>query len=93
MAKVYMLSTYGEDGAENVRATLDRDNLIGMINGWDMGKSRWPADDLAKWKAEAVEGLAKALAALDANPTQGSAEGTNLQSGWGGMQIHVVELE
>ena len=92
MPKVYMLSTYGEYGAEDVRATLNRANLVGMIQGWDMGRSKWPAAALEEWKAEAIAGLEKALERFDANPTIGS-EGQNLQSGWGGMQLHVVELD
>jgi hypothetical protein len=92
MTKVYMLSTYGEYGAENVRATLDRGKLVGMIQSWDMGQSKWQAAELEAWKTEAIAGLGKALERFDANPTMGS-EGQNIHSGWGGMQVHVVELE
>ena len=80
---VFILSTYGEHGAEDVVATLDRRNLISMVD------VNWP-DTNPEWNAEAKTKLAAYLEKPDAALASGI--GMRCHVGWGGTQLHVVEL-
>jgi len=92
MAYVYLLSTYQEYGAENVTATLDRARLDAIMReNWPSGSFEIPSQKLEKWLAEASATMAKLLQKPDAELV--SESGHNLQDGWGGMQLHVVELK
>lgn len=84
--KVYILSTYDEHGAENVRATIDKNEVA------DIAAKMY----LELWKCNAgrdrSEEFTKLSELLDADVLSGK-NGTDLADGWGGMQLHIVELE
>ena len=88
--RVYLLSTYGEHGAEDVRATLDPSYLPVMLEKYfsDAEWAKHPERRDAASK-EAHEGLRRGLLE-DGEP---SSEGRNLQDGWGGIQLHIIEVE
>lgn len=73
--KVYILSTYDEHGAENVKASLDKEKMIAHIKGTDM----------------TVDEMQVAMNAITEDEII-STNGLNLGSGWGGYQLHIVEL-
>lgn len=95
MTKVYLLYDYQEYGAENVRATLDREKLPQIIA--DYFKEQ-PHE-----VAAALDRLAAGLAALDAGSISGYGEFAfpevgprypyRLTKGWGGLVLQVAELE
>lgn len=86
MAYVYMLSDYGEDGAENVTATLDRSRLLALAD------ENWPDEKLQAWRDRGKMGLAQHLERSDAELAE-ERDGWNCHFGWGGMQLHVIELK
>lgn len=102
MPYVYVLSDHEEDGAKHMQATLDASKLSDMIAiGWGAGKDsrdrpRW-------WKPEQSEEQVKeaqaALARLfreepvERLVTGDFRGGHYLNEGWGGIQLHVIELK
>jgi hypothetical protein len=84
MAYVYVLSDYEEHGAENVCATLDRSILHRLLD------RNWPGSP--EWAVEAHAGLEEHLKKAD-DVLSARTSGWNCHSGWGGMQLHVVELK
>jgi hypothetical protein len=90
MAYVYILSDYEEHGAENVCATLDRGRLHQLVD------KNWPPPHNStaskEWTAEAHAGLEEHLKKSD-DVLSSKTSGWNCHSGWGGMQLHVVELK
>lgn len=89
MTLVYILSDYEEQGANRVVATLDRDKLPALIDSnWpDVPHKKW---DYAGWREEAKATLAEYLQLSEADLI--SPNGLNLHKGWGGAQLHVVNL-
>lgn len=79
--KVYILSSYEEHGAFHVVATLDRDKIIPLIQKFS---DLFP-DEILR---EAVNTVIKYL---NLPEPEGGAMG-DLTKGWGGIQLHVVEL-
>lgn len=91
MTFVYILSTYGEYGAENVCATLDPTKLAGFIDQkWPDTKfaESWPPVDSQRWRQVAKIKLVEVL-----NAPPAPIDGHDLHDGWGGLQLHVVPLE
>lgn len=101
--RVYLLSTYDEYGSEGVVGTADRDALDGLL--WERcvgGKLPYWAKDpesIAKyhqncrqWYEESKAGLERALKAID-DGKQPLGEPRNLNDCWGGMQLHVIDLQ
>ena len=81
--KVYILSDYGEYGSENVRATLDKTKLVGML-GKLAGGGYQNDPDTFKGLAELIDG----------DKISEDGVGTDLQRGsWGGAMLHIIELE
>lgn len=83
-AFVYLLSSYGEYGAENMVATLDKTKVLAML------EAKFPATanpDLADDQAKIVELLSRPDEELEAK------DGYNLTEDWGGIQLHVVRLD
>jgi hypothetical protein len=76
---VYILSTYQENGAENVIATLDRTKLHGLLTSY------------FKPLAHEHERLAELMAGNDDELSK--TDGHYLSNGWGGIELHVVELK
>jgi hypothetical protein len=80
LKRVYILSVHDEYGAENVSATLDPSRLPRMA-------SRYTKSD-----AELAVLVAK-IEAVVAGGAVHSSMGESLQLGWGGLQLHVVDLD
>lgn len=83
---VYTLSTYMEEGAENMTATLSRDRLPALFREWVAGLG---------WKKGfefETEKLAELLARSDAELVAMEG-GHNLSRGWGGAMLHVCVLK
>jgi hypothetical protein len=77
-ARVYILSLHEEHGAEDVRATLDPSKLADMAKA-----SPYSAND---------EEL-KAIADIVAEGKVHARSGGPVSNGWGGIQLHVVDLQ
>ena len=88
MTYVYILSDYEECGAENVCATLDRSKLLGLVD------ENWPDRSLVHedWIAKMKAGLENLLLS-HSDGVLVTHGGWNCSDGWGGMQLHVVELK
>lgn len=82
--RVYLLSTHEEDGALGVRATLNRDHVMPMLESY---LELWK--DAPTYCAQCRAELARVLAADEL--IYESAH--TLGCGWGGLQVHIVELE
>lgn len=82
--KVYILSTYEEHGAEDVKATLDRDRVPALLLSYSP-YSRWGEAPFDVDFSKELERL-KELLSEDA---PGEYE---LSVGWGGWMLHIVEL-
>lgn len=79
--KVYILSTYEEHGAQDVKATLDRTKVPEILQSWSC------ADGWADTVARAAAPLAELLAADEL------VDGAPLGTGWGGFKLYIVELK
>jgi hypothetical protein len=96
---VYILSTYGEYGAEDVCATLDRSKLEQMVSeNWptDPMPRAWTSEEkwrehMAEWRTTALAGLRTLLQKTD-EELASQRDGWNCQDAWGGMMLHVVRL-
>lgn len=89
MTRVYLLSDYNESGSENVRATLHPGKLESMIDEY------WSHDSEAARACckESKVSLRALLAEMtDAEMARRPGMPNNLSTGWGGLQLHVVEL-
>lgn len=82
MTYVYFLSEYEEHGAEKAHATTNRDKVLSMILHYGTNK------DLTL----EIEALHTLLTQSDAELSK-DREGHKLCGGWGGLMLHVVELE
>lgn len=81
--KVYILSTFQEDGAEEVKATLYKSHVIDMFKSYNMDpNSKFLARD-----DEVVE-IEKLLEIDKPNPS-----GYSIGKGWGGYMLHIIELD
>jgi hypothetical protein len=78
--RVYILSDHGEYGAENVFATLDKDSVPALLDGMMEPNYMLRETCLANLKELLESGELHA------------ESGENLSPGWGGYQLHVVEL-
>ena len=90
---VYIFSNHEEDGADEVQATIDRDRVAEIFAA---RLERFPGyDDYSKQEAKTeLNELLKLPDAELAKPHDGEqgSSGHRLMSGWGGEQLHVVEL-
>lgn len=79
--RVYLLSTYEEHGADNVMATLDPAELPAMLRR--IGNH---------FAAQVLDG---SLGTLTDVLARGEliTDGVDLTGGWGGVQLHIVELQ
>ena len=75
--KVYLLNTYQEDGPEDIRATLDRASVEKLL-------VTHPYYQLCteEYKAKSLKKLREIL-----------DDGGDLGTGWGGFQLHIIDLE
>ena len=79
---VYILSTYDEYGAQDVRATLRRDELPSLLQNYRA---------LVGEFHEAEERLSEVTKSEDKDLAD--RDGIELQKGWGGVMLHVALLE
>lgn len=91
---VYILSTYEENGAEDVTATLDRSCLLDMIDqNWFYEEIKGSYEKRKQrheeWITEAKDNLKILLRKSD----EELVGVWDCHDGWGGMQLHVVRLE
>ena len=77
--KVYILSTYDEYGAEDVRATLDKSKVEALL------QSHPRLSALTDYPIKKL----RALLEVDCC----DVKGTDITEGWGGFKLHIVELE
>jgi len=94
MRYVYLLSNYEEHGATGVYATCHKERLFDAL----LARFVPPLDAnehvIKRYideHHEASNGLKKLL--LKTDEELSAADGTNLQNGWGGVQLHVVPLD
>jgi hypothetical protein len=78
---VYILSMYGEYGAERVTATCDKSRVPALLEAYAVCYPHSSFD-------EDRDALAELLA--EDCPSEG---GHDLGHGWGGMMLHIVELD
>ena len=79
--KVYLISRYDEYGSEDVRATVDKDKVRELLRTHKLREEEDVPEDYDKTLSDL---LAKDIATGQPN---------NLGRGWGGFQLHIVELE
>lgn len=78
MDKVYLLSTYGEDGSENMVGTTDKNKVIQLLK-----------DNFKRIDEDKIQKLTSLLnddLLTDVYPD-------NLCNGWGGVQLHIIKLQ
>lgn len=78
MAKVYLLSDYKEYGSENMAGTMDKSKVIELLTN----NFNYISD-----KTEYCEKL-EILLEEDIS----SKDPVDLGKGWGGVQLHIIEL-
>ena len=87
---IYILSIYGEYGAERVKATTDKSEVVNMLRSYSsekifpnmkgpMGERTFDITD------KEIESLEQKLDELELS------DGTDLMKVWGGFQLHIVE--
>jgi len=84
--KVYILGDYGEYGAENVVATLEKSEVMALAEenyGGFMDRPQY-----ASGHPTMRETLTDLL-----GEDKAVREGTDLCFGWGGPQLYIIELE
>ena len=93
MTLVYMLNTYDEYGPEEIMATLDAAKLEPHIRtAWTATSDKaepYKSNEIAhkqKWIDDAIIKLRKLL-------ETGKPDSYNLHDGWGGLQLHIIELQ
>lgn len=89
---VYIICSYQEDGPENLAATTDPAKVRGLVEAYYVP---WSAEVPPRsWPEQALAQKEEDLRAIDAllagNP--GAGFSSDLGKGWGGLQLHVVEL-
>lgn len=76
MAKVYLLSDYNEYGSENVVGTMDKSKVMELMKS-----------NFSFWSEDNSDELIKTL-----NEDVASTMPYTLGKGWGGVQLHIIEL-
>lgn len=86
---VYILSTCDEDGTENVRATMDKSRLAGMLEALQKELLNGKAPDehetvsCLQEKEQLMNVLARNVPGRD---------GYDLSERWGGIELHIIPL-
>jgi hypothetical protein len=99
---VYILSNYGEHGAEQVRATCDRSKVVELfctVVFPEAGPERTPQWTEEAWNAYLEqrskardENIAELTRVLDSTQGEIAEYGHNLSKSWGSIQLHIVKL-
>ena len=94
MIYVYILSDYGEYGAENLTATLDRSRVFSLIkeNWGPNGSDEYHRQVEPEWVERAEKKLVEILEMPDEELSKRD-DGWELHEGWGGIQLHVAVLK
>jgi len=103
MAKVYLLSVYEEHGSYNVVATMDKEKVYGIANSDRFLGAHQPLprescrltdEAYAAYKSKTIDSVNKANHRLsELLVTDAPVDGVDLMGGWGGVQLHIVELQ
>jgi hypothetical protein len=99
---VYILSDYGEHGAEHVRATCDRSKVVELFSTVvfpeacpakpvELNEEAWNAYLQRRSKAR-IENIAELTRVLDSTQGEIAEFGHDLSKSWGGIQLHIVKL-
>lgn len=94
MKKVFMLSHYDEYGAEDVRITEDKEMIPELIKEMcllGITEEHKLYDRVLEGVGEAISNL-ESLGDLDGLDFT-EEKGHDLQRGWGGVQLHILELK
>lgn len=96
--KVYMIGHYDEHGAEDVVATLKKDQVENIFEQFILfHKYDWSEDTkiLDNYKEQRVKDLADARTNLKTllGKDELITTGMDLFRGWGGPQLYIVELQ
>ena len=87
--KVYLLSDHGESGSEHVVATLDKSKVEGLaekyFGGYGMDRPQYASGHPTMRE--------KLLELLKIDMQTEDRDGRKLCYGWGGPQLHIIELE
>ena len=81
---VYLLSHHHEYGSADVRATINRDEVMSLFE--DYTNEGWGEPDEDRKTLEALLETSDEELHIGGNPH-------NLMRGWGGVQLHVVKIE
>lgn len=88
--RVYTLSIHNEDGAEELVATLDKTKLHQMCkDNYHNVKSEWSEETkkyISQNNKDELDKLTKVLEKDELGKY-------NISKGWGGIQVHIVELQ
>jgi hypothetical protein len=102
--KIYILSTYGEYGAENVMATDSKEKMIALKEKLDNEFTERLIKETTDWKEPnkseylqkqkdlMIEEMETLKECLNEDVLTGKTTGQNLASGWGGYMLHIIEL-
>ena len=96
--RVYILSSYGEYGAENVRATLNKEHLPNIFDIrdneviYECREENFTEKNLNEIIETLKEERATLLELLQSDEII-QKSGQDLAIGWGGFQLHIIELE
>lgn len=79
---IYIVSTHGEYGAENVRATCDKSKVAALLSpdNHDLSDEKGILEEVLKLSSRELA-------------RESFATGIALSKGWGGFQLHVTELD
>ncbi|HVI55469.1 MAG TPA: hypothetical protein VM621_10500 [Luteibacter sp.] len=84
MSRIYILSNYDEYGAEDVKATTNRDAVMDMLRSYVGEKVPGYSHPYPEFNYGEPEALLALLASEDPGKY-------NLSEGWGGFQLHIVD--
>jgi len=95
---VYILDEYEEHGPENITATLDKTKIRSIIENWPMDKFVFHGfGDKVALEKKHIENhkiyIDKMLEYFDKITDFDTVGECDLGPGWGGLQLHVVELK
>lgn len=77
IVKVYLLSDYNEHGSENMIGTTDKSKVMQLMK-----------DNFSFFNQQDVDELEWLL-----EKDKPSKDPDNLSNGWGGIQLHILELK
>lgn len=89
--KVYILNTYDEHGPEYIHATIKPQIMFRVLTEQFFKDLKTVTND--KWLQELYKDQKIALEKMNELISKNELCSENLNAGWGGYQLHIVELE